>query len=1368
MTLSIQKNIKLGIVLVVIIFWSNIASGQDSANTDQVLSFENISMKEGLSNLNVRCISQDEMGLIWIGTDWGLNRFDGNQFEQFFFSASDKTQLSDNSIWALHPWANGMIIETSKGLHYYDLQTEFMQQIGDFLNFFHLDNTCTWKGKFYNVKLDSTLSYFIEEEQVFRPVRDFPDSLAISNVYSDSIHGIWCTEELKNQLVLFHPGTGNVEFHDIYKNSPERNISDIQEIILINGLLWIGTKKGLVVYDPGKEAGLSNSASERLLLALKGKDIQFIEARKNEIWIGTLNHGLYIYYPGSQKYDHIANVEETGFFVCNLSDSYTDRDKNVWLATNDKGIFVQYQNHRKFNPNSNLNNLVKGRNITSIVADSSGMFYFASRHHGLIQFDTETSISTDYSEANSNLTNNDIEFLLLDSHGKLWLGQPDGLQIFDPRTKAFKNLELSEFYLGTVTIAEFKGLVYVGGGGVITVYDLKGQLLEQLTEIGQNIRQISPFNDESLLVCSHGVSHLGTGISVYTPESGIILKIEPSDPPEAWKEHYFITTFMDSEGTLWIGNFKWGLFRYNFENNSFDIFTKEDGLPNNYVIGITEDDAGNLWLSTFNGLSCFDKRETFRNYFYEDGIQNQIFEQKLIYKHDDGILYFGGNEGVTYFAPEEVLSVPIKAPNLILKALQINYETVLPGDGHQVLEQSLHYTSSVTLSHKQRSISIDYLGVNYGLAHKIEYAIVLEGFDGGWRDVGQANRAVYSNLPPGKYVFRVKARTSETDWSNPVSLQLRVKQTPWLSTWAIASYALMLIAVIVILFRLQLRTRLYQKDQEIEHSERMRDQEIHQMKIRFFTNISHELRTPLTVVSTMVYMLVRQFKPDGNSKPLFESLRLNVDRLLKLIDQIMTFRELENDALELQLRKLPLENILQEVRKEFLHFATIQKIHLVRDDIGSIGETSLLYDYDKVEKILANLLSNALKHTPQQGTVTISAREVSQRDALAKYEGLVQSGFPVSEMGYIEISVADTGSGIDEADLPTIFERYQTAEPGGKKLDYSGTGIGLNFIKRLISLHKGDIRVSSSVNQGSTFSFIIPLDKRVYSDENFLIDKPDRQNEILDGDLFTSEDLIEEGTDTAEEPYKIAVIEDNVELCDLMVKILSHKYQVVSANNGLAGYHLIEAEVPDLIVSDVMMPEMDGFTLCSKVKDHDLLNHIYFILLSAKSEVQDRIQGMERGADMYLSKPFHMDYLLAVVDAHFVRRKRFNRIFGRGKAPVINKGEENNAYREFVEKLNSILEKEIADEKFNVQSLASQMHMSRANFYRKFVSVLGITPNAYILKYRLNKATEFLEQSTYSIIEISEMVGFSNSGYFSTLFKKENGISPSKYLKSKG
>jgi DNA-binding response OmpR family regulator/anti-sigma regulatory factor (Ser/Thr protein kinase) len=427
---------------------------------------------------------------------------------------------------------------------------------------------------------------------------------------------------------------------------------------------------------------------------------------------------------------------------------------------------------------------------------------------------------------------------------------------------------------------------------------------------------------------------------------------------------------------------------------------------------------------------------------------------------------------------------------------------------------------------------------------------------------------------------------------------------------------------------------------------------------------------------------------------------------------------------------------------------------------------NLFYDADKVEKILSNLLSNALKHTGHGGRILIAVAKLDTEDALAKYKFLKNNAVAVSKTGYIEISVEDTGEGIKEQYLETIFERYKMVSDNNKK-DFSSSGIGLNFVKRLINIHKGDIAVRSIYNEGTVFSFVVPLDKSVYEGEVFIETSETKiQRSVSYSNVNDSTKPALQPTTEIHKKYKIVVVEDNVELCKLVSNSLSNFYQVFSAFDGEKGLQLIKKEHPDMVISDVMMPGMDGLTLCEKIKTDAELSHISFILLSARSEMTDQIEGIKKGADIYIPKPFNLEYLLAVVERQFANKEKLHKIYLSGLMPNLQETEINSESMQWLTKFNAILEKQITNVDLNVESLAAEMNMGRSNFYKKFTDITNITPNVYIVKYRMNKAIELLKENKYSLSEISDMIGCRNASYFSTLFKKEKNMSPREFLKT--
>ncbi|GAB1450000.1 two-component regulator propeller domain-containing protein [Draconibacterium sp.] len=1338
-------------------------AGTDIAGS-KTLTFENISFNEGLSNLQINAICQDDLGYIWVGTARGLNRFDGFGMEQFFFLSNDSNSISDDYIGKMknRPGLGLLIIAQGGEVDLYDIKKEKIFRLkssGELLT-----NICEWNGQFYFNSRAGKLCRFDEDSLHISKLGSFPDSLLASNIFPDEKLGLLCTLYGSNGfvgMVSFNPvsnKTSRIDFFDSPIFTADFLINDIQRI---GNWLWVASNKGLLLYDDKNQKAFKMEGS--VLDAVKAMDIRFIGTKnKNEIWIGTYDSGLFICDTALTKLKHVDNELEVGSPRKNLlTDCFSDRDKNMWVGTFNNGLKVSYNSEKRFNSDPYLNNLTKGRFITSILADQNGNYYIGTRESGLIEYNKTSLAHRVYSTSNSAIAGNFVCRLFEDSQGKIWVGQPNSLQLFDRKTGNFKSLGVPNNCGEILSFAETENHnVFMGtdASGILN-FEIDGKFVRSIKETGLNIRLVSLRKNNEIIVCS-----ILKGIFTYNTITDRMNKIGADVQRKEWIEANFLCYYIDSDSILWVGNFKWGLIRFDLATDSIKVYNMSDGLPSNDVVGIVEDKNGFLWLSTSYGLSRFDKNGNFMNFSMADGIENQQFHQNAVCvsKH---LLYFGGNYGATELNPDRFLTLNEKPPEVIFKNLFINNNKILPESGSKTLSQNLAFTKAIVLSHKQKTISIDYVSLDFAETDKVSYSYFMEGFDKEWVNAGKTKRAVYSNLLPGNYTFMVKAQKNNSEFSSETLLKIKVKQTPWLSSWAILLYSVVLFTIIFIIFWLSFRAQLFRKEKEMEHVERLRENEVHIMKMKFFANISHEFRTPLTVISGVTYLISKQIKLTGYSQDLFSSLHQNVDRLLRLINQLLTFRELESDTLSLGISENNINKHIEIICNNFVYYARLKEISLLYESATRF-ELILFYDSDKIEKILSNLISNALKHTQNGGSIAVGSTKISKADAMEKYAFLQNNKFPLSESGYLEISVEDTGEGIKPKYIDSIFERFKMGGESNRK-DFSSSGIGLDFVKRLINIHKGDITVKSVYNEGSVFSFVLPLDKNVFNANEFIeanelkINKPSSLPVFLNIDKTVGEPLAGN-----RKKYKVAIIEDNAELRKMVSETLSNFYRVVTANDGEMGLALIHKEHPDMVISDVMMPKMDGIELCQKIKSDENFSHISFVLLSARSEVADQIEGIKNGADIYIPKPFNLEYLMTVVERLFDNKEKLHKIYMKGLIPNLEETEINFDSMQLLRKFNTILEKQITNVDLSVETLAAEMNMGRSNFYKKFMDITNITPNAYIVKYRMNKAAELLKENKYSLSEISDMIGCRNASYFSTIFKKEKNMSPREFVKS--
>ena len=952
----------------------------------------------------------------------------------------------------------------------------------------------------------------------------------------------------------------------------------------------------------------------------------------------------------------------------------------------------------------------------------------------------------------------DVLSVILDSEQKIWIGGFDKLVIYDQKQES---LLLPEEYLNLKHIehiSEKDGCIYLVTASGIYKYSLTGQLIDPILEgiIGGN--QIL-HDDEISYFCSEN-----SGLFTFERSSGKVehLGLHKDGQPFNWEGA--VCMKKESDSILWIGTLSWGLIKVNLHTLNCENYLIEDGLPGNDVTAIEIDGMGRMWLSTSDGISCMYNPGQFNNFSSTEDIGNYQFHRRSAFMDQQGNIYFGGNKGLTYFDPLKVQLHERLDKKILFQELTVNDSKVVIGDETWVLHKTLPFSHELVFTHRVTNFSIDYSAIEFYAHDQISYAHMLKGWDDRWQLPSKSKHVNYSNLPPGSYTLMVKARRSSGEWSDTSSMKITVKPSPWKTWWAFTAYILAFISIVYLIFSMRFRNKMIESNLEIEHRERAREREVNEMKLRFFTNISHEFRTPLSVINSVAYLISKNVEFEGYAKELFNSLNLNVDRLIRLINQLLTFRELESDTLSLTIRPERIDKLIEQTCNSLGSHAHVKKITLLNSYSTPVHE--ILCDVDKVEKILSNLISNAIKYTSESGSISVKGKIRSKEDTLKLYVKLHKRTFPVSESGYLELTVKDNGRGIKKKDMDTVFKRYSKTGTSTKKADYSRSGIGLNFVKRLVQVHKGDIRVKSTYKQGSEFSFILPLSEEIYTEERKIsstVIDPKKQINGLLGPVKVIPVEIEKSGQAPK--YKIAIIEDDKDMCNVLVNTLSTLYTVCYAHDGESGLEKIRKEKPDLVISDVKMPGMNGIALCQEIKRDEFLNHIIVILLSAKSEIADQIDGISKGADLYIPKPFSLDYLLTVISSQIRIRDKIHNSYLKGKIPELNETEANREVIQFLSRFNTILEKEVSNIDLSVDMLSEKMNMGRSSFYKKFTTITNTSPNIYITKYKLNRSEQLLRELQYSISEVSDMTGFRSASYFTTMFKKEKGITPREFIK---
>ena len=1329
-------------------------------------SFNNIGLEDGLSNLSISSFCEDDLGFIWVGTARGIDRFDGNSFEHFFYSDKDSSSLFNDFITSLVVNDKQLFIGTNSGLNKYDIEKERMQRVGSEKTSYA--SLAVWGNVVYGAPVFSGLEYYNQQKNSMIRLEKVPKDILINQLLADKDNGIWCLPDNQNYLFLYNPALNKLTKYELNfeQNKPGSKRLNCGKIIGNN--LWIGSNNGIRIFDIDRRKFLSASELPAKMHVLLNVEITSIEIIKGLVWIGTKTDGLFIFDIKSgqiQQYnkDNINNISSS--FIRTI---FADRNNNVWVGTFEAGIDVSFEQRKNFNFDNVLNKYIDKKFVNCIVSDNSDHLYLGTRNYGLVIYNNKTKKIENLTRQSGSFSCNHVQAMFLDSQNKLWIGTEENLYILNtvsmkislvhPPFSMSNDQSYLQYGIGYNVFCETSdGIILAGtGSNGIVKFDLNGTYLAHIKKMGNNINQIIPVDNGNFIVNSNG-----QGIFEYKSATDFVISLTDKAKAESKKTSEATTIFKDEAGTVWIGCFKYGLFSYDLRNKTVMNYTVKDGLPSNDVIGITEDRNHRLWLSTSYGLSNFDKKNNFINYYLNEGTGNQQYHQRATFREADGTIYFGGNNGLTYFNPKTLGDELAKSPKIVLKSLNISNQKVYPGDDTELLETNLAYTRKIRLNYKYPVFSIDFVGFDYIASNKLKYAYILEGFNDDWVYEQNRTRASFSNLAPGTYTFKVKAQNNNGIWSEtPAVLTIEIIAAPWATWWALVLYFVAISAALLFVFRIILRSKLYKKELEIEHNEHSREKEINEMKIKFFTNISHEIRTPLTLIYGIAEKLPTVPLTELKNSPILSRLKYNTERLLKMVNQLLMFKNLESDTLSLYIEDTDVASLTRLYVEPFIFLAESKNIGI--EFIFLVEDLIIPLDRDKYEKILSNLLGNALKFTNYQGVIKVIVDRKPQEKVAKEYSN-INTPAQGKIIDYIEVKVKDNGIGIPELDLPEIFDRYKRVEGNTSTgPDYSGSGIGLNFTKRLVELHNGAIKAESIQGKGSTFSFVIPISSEIYESKDWV-----KESGNVESIVFPEQEFIKEER-TVESSVKVMIVEDDTELNSFIRESLGEFYKVICAFNGAEGLALAKSQLPDLIVADITMPLVDGITMCQNVKEDPMLSHIPIILLTAKSDIEDQVSGYKHGADAYVIKPFNLKLLKSQIDGLIMVRRKLQKTFQSGLAPNLQKTNLNQIDINFLQKMETVIHEKYVNSNFYIEELAQEMNMSRSSFYRKFVSLTKITPNDYLRKYRINKSIELMNEGIQSLGDISDSCGFSTPGNYSVAFKKEKGISPKQYQLAQG
>ena len=1326
------------------------------------LSF--LGIEHGLSNNTVRCIFRDHNGFMWFGTFDGLNRYDGYGFKVYRNKLSDTNSLVHNIILAI----------TEDSLHHIWIGTrQGVSRLETLTGKFTTIQFNPGNGKplqplnavVKDIRVDRNNHVFIATEgmgllvcrQAASPAQRIPLVTATASisqytvriVRADAAGNIWALVH-KYGLALYDPRTGQLTL--VNNATP-----DAAWMEAADDKIWLGNGSAVFRYDP---------ATRTAAMALEGKDQpafngainSFAVDKDRTFWIATTAGKLLTWQPGHAtvevpgqgKYEHTLNAGA-------IYNVYVDPQSRKWLGTARGGVYIldpqkgrfQTVTHEPGNKNSLPDNVVY-----SLCESPDGKLYIGTDGGGLTIWDRSSNSFTHFNNLPgdpSSLSSNSVPAVKTDHAHNIWLATfGKGVSRFLPSTKKF----VSYILHNTVTGAENRVAFSL-------LEDRRHRLwvstLRQSSEYGA-LYLYNPVQDRFDMFDA-GLSDLFT---LYEDREGNLwggdltqlVKIDPEH-----KKHQFYpigysvkTIYEDTQGHLWIGTEGGGLLLFDRKKQAIAArYTTEEGLCNDVVLTILEDSKGQLWMSTFNGLSEMNvAKRTFKNYYQADGLQSNQFHYNSALQLSSGELAFGGIKGFNIFRPADITDDHAMPP-LLLTDLLVN-STPIEKTADYISSASTGKIEAITVPYSQAVFGFRYTSLEYTVPGKINYAYYMEGWDRGWSYAGNTRTATYTHLNEGTYTFRVKSTNGAGGW-NPQEIAIRITVLPpwYRSWWAYTVYAAFVLGAIYLFVSYKMRqNRLHYeiKVAQLQAKEMQltaqKEKEVNEKRLAFFTNVSHEFRTPLTLIIDPVKEMIEENK-EGEQKEGLNMVYRNARRLLSLVDQLLLFRKADSESDTLHLTELNVSELCREVFYSFVQQARIKKI----DYRFECEQESLLLcaDREKLEIILFNLLSNAVKFTPPEGTISLQVTEAEDQ---------------------VLIRVSDSGQGIPPEVGDKLFTRFYQVK-GSQGASKTGFGIGLYLVKHFTTLHHGQITYSSKPGEGT--SFLLTLQKgsahfkgmEVYTSEQ---PAPAFLEELATTPLDNN--LPEKTKDLAAlvtEKPTILIVDDDDDLRKYVSQLFSRDFNILEGANGKTGVILARQYLPDLIISDITMAELGGMELCRQVKDDPALSHIPVILLTASTASETRLQGIESGADDYITKPFEKELLKARVLSLLKKRNALQQYFYNEITLQKTDQKVSVEYKEFLERCIKVVEDHLDDETFSIKTLTTEMGMSRSSLYRKVNSVSGQSIVGFIRFIRLRKAAELMISTEDNINEIASITGFNDIKYFRTHFNQLFGMNPSEYIR---
>ena len=1299
--------------------------------------FRHFSVENGLSSNTVRAIMQDKYGFMWLGTDDGLNRYDGTTIKVYKLCP----QGVNDYISSLYDTTDNIWVGTDDGIYIYDYVTESFEKfdlttdggIRIQTNVNHIAEDRDGNLWFSTVG-QGIFKYSISKRYLEH--YEFKDANGLmASVLIDSENQIWAVTNWGTPTVSkLNKAENRFEPFSITYETGKYESNSLVMLEDSEHSLWLGTWEcGLQKIDryTGKAVTYLHPSDGKGATHIHS----MMEYAPHQLLIGS-DDGLLLFNTLTCEHQLFTEDETKPYSLSNrfVYPIVKDREGGIWIGTFYGGVNYLSPSTGQFESfaHSRFSNSVNGTVIGRFCEDSHGRLWIASDDGGLNCFSPKDKYFTHYlpDEHKNSLSYHNVHALCMDGDD-LWIGTyTGGVNVLNTKTGVFRVYTSKpgdpNTLDGTSSYAIFKdreGRIWVSSMSGVNLYNREKDNFTRIRNLDAWVMDIDQDADGNIWFSSQG-----KGLFKYNPEKQMWKDYMHSDEAGSLINDQVSCTLIDSNGNMWVGTMN-GLCKYNADTDSFEAVPLD--IPSHNISAIVEDQRV-LWLTTTKGLVRYVPGESSQVFTRSDGLQSEQFLPNAALKASDGKIYIGSVNGFNAFYPYQIKTNKVPPP-VVITGLEVFNKEIRIGD--ELLPKALNLTEELELSYKDHVFSLLYASLSYCTPEKNQYAYKLEGFDKEWNYVGSQNKATYTNLPAGTYTFKVKATNNDGIWSDrEARLKITIHPPFYWSTASKILYFILACIILTFFIRFLLRRTEKKHTAEINQLNLNKEKEVHEAKIKFFTMIAHEIRTPVSLIIGPLEKMMR------SSIPIPAALRddLNIidrnsQRLLFLVNQLLDFRKVEQEGISIRYASYNIRQLLQAVCERFTPFITQHGAHLEVEYPDA--DFTAMVDSEAITKLISNLLTNASKYTKDKVVLSCTVQP---------------------EQHTFTIRVTDNGIGISEADRKKIFNPFYQAMD-----NKPGTGIGLSIVKSIVESHNGCIEVESEINKGSSFIVTLPI-------EQVNAAAQEGESNVLNPAI--PEDILLESLPVASSKDKpmMLIVDDNEEMLNFLSSSFSARYSILTAEDGIEALEKLKTNEVTLIVSDWMMPRMDGVEFCKTLRADQAISHIPFILLTAKTDTNSKIEGMDCGADAYIEKPFSVQYLEACIKNLLDLRSLLRQKFSKMPMVPLNSIASNSMDNKFLTRVNEIIEQNFSNSDLSVDFLAEQLCISRSGLFAKIKTLANITPNELIQIVRLKKAAVLLSENKYRVNEICYMVGFNNPSYFAKCFQKQFGIKPGEFANNPG